>query len=224
MMIMLGNDTVLQISAAVLLIATFAVVSRRGFMDWLNAYRYQSIVLAAITALIASITGIWELYIAAGLTLLIKAIVIPKILLRITGKLTLEIRTEISPYVSIRASVLISTLLVALSYFLTQQITSKADNVVVSTFLPVSVSLFLIGLFVMVVRKKALSQVVGLLILENGLFLFATALTHGLSLVIEIGIFVDILIGIIISAILMFRINYTFDSLSVENLESLRDD
>jgi hydrogenase-4 component E len=65
---------------------------------------------------------------------------------------------------------------------------------------------------------------VGLLILENGLFLFATSLTHGLSLVIEIGIFVDILVGIIISAILMSRINYTFDSLSVENLESLRDD
>lgn len=219
----MADNNILQISAAVLLIATFAVVSRRGFMDWLNAYRYQSIVLAAITALIASITGIWEIYIAAGLTLLIKAIIIPKILLRITGKLTLEVRTEISPYISIRASVLISALLVALSYFLTQQISIKTDTIV-STFLPVSVSLFLIGLFVMVVRKKALSQVVGLLILENGLFLFATALTHGLSLVIEIGIFVDILVGIVISAILMSRINYTFDSLSVENLESLRDD
>ena len=220
---MMADNNILQISAAVLLIATFAVVSRRGFMDWLNAYRYQSIVLAAITALIASITGIWEIYIAAGLTLLIKAVIIPKILLRITGKLTLEVRTEISPYISIRASVLISAMLVALSYFLTQQISIKTDSIV-STFLPVSVSLFLIGLFVMVVRKKALSQVVGLLILENGLFLFATALTHGLSLVIEIGIFVDILVGIIISAILMSRINYTFDSLSVENLESLRDD
>ena len=220
---MMADNNILQISAAVLLIATFAVVSRRGFMDWLNAYRYQSIVLAAITAIIASITGIWEIYIAAGLTLLIKAIVIPKVLLRITGKLTLENRTEISPYISIRASVLISAMLVALSYFLTQQISIKADSIV-STFLPVSVSLFLIGLFVMVVRKKALSQVVGLLILENGLFLFATSLTHGLSLVIEIGIFVDILVGIIISAILMSRINYTFDSLSVEHLESLRDD
>jgi hydrogenase-4 component E len=220
---MMADNNILQISAAVLLIATFAVVSRRGFMDWLNAYRYQSIVLAAVTALIASITGIWEIYIAAGLTLLIKAIIIPKILLRITGKLTLEVRTEISPYISIRASVLISALLVALSYFLTQQISIETDSIV-STFLPVSVSLFLIGLFVMVVRKKALSQVVGLLILENGLFLFATSLTHGLSLVIEIGIFVDILVGIIISAILMSRINYTFDSLSVENLESLRDD
>lgn len=220
---MMPENNILQISAAVLLIATFAVVSRRGFMDWLNAYRYQSIVLATITALIGSITGIWELYIAAGLTLLIKAIIIPKILLRITGKLTLEIRTEISPYINIRASVLISAMLVALSYFLTQQISIKTDNVV-GTFLPVSVSLFLIGLFVVIVRKKTLSQVVGLLILENGLFLFATTLTHGLSLLIEIGIFVDILVGIIISAILMSRINYTFDSLSVENLESLRDD
>lgn len=220
---MVQENNILQISSAVLLIATFAVISRRGFMDWLNAYRYQSIVLAGITALIAAITGIWELYIAAALTLLIKAVVIPKILLRITGNLTHEIRTEVNPYVSTRASVLISALLVALSYFLTQQIPIKSDGVV-NAFLPVSLSLFLIGLLMMVVRKKTLSQVVGLLVLENGLFLFATALTHGLSLIIEIGIFADILVGVIISAILMSRINYTFDNLSVDNLESLRDD
>ena len=214
---------VLTISGAVLLIATFGIVATRGFMDWLNAYRYQSIVLAGVTAIIGYVTGIWEIYIAAGLTLMIKSIIIPKVLTYVTRKLEIEFKLETNPYVSIRASVIISALLVALSYFLIQQIPFKSDQIV-NAYLPVSMAQFFIGLFVLVNRRTVLSQVVGLLIIENGLFLFAMALTHGVSLLIEIGIFVDILVGILISSVLLFRISRTFDSLDVGKLENLRDD
>ncbi len=214
---------ILTISGAILLIATFGIVATRGFMDWLNAYRYQSIVLSGVTAIIGYVTGIWEIYIAAGLTLVIKSIVIPKVLTYVTRKLEIELKLETNPYVSIRASVIISALLVALSYFLIQQIPFKSDQIV-NAYLPVSMAQFFIGLFVLVNRRTVLSQVVGLLIIENGLFLFAMALTHGVSLLIEIGIFVDILVGILISSILLFRISRTFDSLDVGKLENLRDD
>lgn len=214
---------ILTISGAILLIATFGIVATRGFMDWLNAYRYQSIVLSGVTAIIGYVTGIWEIYIAAGLTLVIKSIIIPKVLTYVTRKLEIEFKIETNPYVSIRASVIISALLVALSYFLIQQIPFKSDQIV-NAYLPVSMAQFFIGLFVLVNRRTVLSQVVGLLIIENGLFLFAMALTHGVSLLIEIGIFVDILVGILISSILLFRISRTFDSLDVGKLENLRDD
>ena len=214
---------ILAISGAILLIATFGIVATRGFMDWLNAYRYQSIMLSAITTIIGYVTGIWEIYIAAGLTLVIKSIIIPKVLTYVTRKLEIEFKLETNPYVSIRASVIISALLVALSYFLIQQIPFKSDQIV-NAYLPVSMAQFFIGLFVLVNRRTVLSQVVGLLIIENGLFLFAMALTHGVSLLIEIGIFVDILVGILISSILLFRISRTFDSLDVGKLENLRDD
>lgn len=214
---------ILTISGAILLIATFGIVATRGFMDWLNAYRYQSIVLSGVTAIIGYVTGIWEIYIAAGLTLVIKSIIIPRVLTYVTRKLEIEFKLETNPYVSIRASVIISALLVALSYFLIQQIPFKSDQIV-NAYLPVSMAQFFIGLFVLVNRRTVLSQVVGLLIIENGLFLFAMALTHGVSLLIEIGIFVDILVGILISSILLFRISRTFDSLDVGKLENLRDD
>jgi len=214
---------VLTISGAILLIATFGIVARRGFMDWLSAYSYQSIVLAGVTAIIGYVTGIWEIYVAAGLTLVIKSIIIPKVLIYVTRKLEIDFKLETNPYISIRASVIISALLVALSYFLTQQIPFKTDQIV-NAYLPVSMAQFFIGLFVLVNRRTVLSQVVGLLIIENGLFLFTIALTHGVSLVIEIGIFVDILVGILISSILLFRISRTFDSLDVGKLENLRDD
>lgn len=216
---------ILTISSAGLLIATFGVVVRRGFADWLSAYRYQTVVLAAVTAVIAYFTGVWEIYVAAALTLVIKAIIIPRVLLRVTKKIKDEFKIETNPYVSLRLSVIISALLVALSYALTQQMltTSSLDRVTM-TYLPVSVSLFFIGLFVMVSRRMALNQVVGLLIIENGLFLFTTALTHGVSLIIEIGIFADILVGVIISAMLLYRISQTFDTLDIGSLEKLRDD
>lgn len=214
---------ILTISGAILLIATFGIVARRGFMDWLNAYRYQSIVLSAVSAIIGYVTGIWEIYLAAAMTLIIKSIIIPKVLIYVTRKLEIEFKIETNPYVSIRASVIISALLVALSYFLTQQIPFQSDQIV-NVYLPVSMAQFFIGLFVLVNRRTVLSQVVGLLIIENGLFLFTIALTHGVSLLIEVGIFVDILVGIVISSILIFRISRTFDSLDVGKLENLRDD
>ncbi|MBI3640320.1 MAG: hypothetical protein HY223_08410 [Thaumarchaeota archaeon] len=214
---------ILTISGAILLISTFGIVVRRGFLDWLNAYRYQSIVLSGITVIIGYVTGIWEIYIAAGMTLVIKSIIIPKVLTYVTRKLEIEFKLETNPYISIRASVIISALLVALSYFLTQQIPFKSDQIV-NVYLPVSMAQFFIGLFVLVNRRTVLNQVVGLLIIENGLFLFTLALTHGVSLLIEVGIFLDILVGIVISSILLFRISRTFDSLDVGKLENLRDD
>lgn len=214
---------ILTISGAILLISTFGIVVRRGFLDWLNAYRYQSIVLSGVTAIIGYVTGIWEIYIAAGMTLVIKSIIIPKVLTYVTRKLEIKFKLETNPYVSIRASVIISALLVALSYFLIQQIPFKSDQIV-NVYLPISMAQFLIGLFVLVNRRTVLNQVVGLLIIENGLFLFTISLTHGVSLLIEVGIFVDILVGIVISSILLFRISRTFDSLDVGKLENLRDD
>lgn len=224
-MILMGSiqPDILTISAAILLIATFGIVARRGFMDWLNAYRLQSIVLAGVTAVVGYVTGIWEIYIAAALTLVIKSVIIPKVLIYVTRRLEIEFKIETNPYISLRTSVIISAFLVALSYFLTQQMPFKSDPVA-STYLPISIAIFLIGLFVIVSRRAALSQVVGLLIIENGLFLFTLVLTHGVSLIIEMGIFADILVGIVISSILLFRISQTFDSLDIGRLQNLRDD
>ncbi len=203
--------------------ATFGVIVRRDFLDWLHAYRYQAIALSLVTSIIAYYTGIWEIYIAAALTLIIKGFFIPWVLTYTTRRLKLEIKTETNPYVSLRMSVLISAGLVALSYFLVERMQISAGAAVVA-YLPVSISLFLIGLFVMVSRRVALNQVLGLLISENGLFLFTTVLTPGTSLIIEMGIFVDILVGVIISAMLLIRMSLTFDTLDVEKLENLRED
>ncbi len=206
------HNSILLFSSGALLIATFGMVITREFSGWINAYRYQTAVLSIITGIIGYITNNWEIYVAALLTFTIKIIIVPKILIKVTSKINNEFKNETKPYISIRMSLVVSAILIAMSYFLTQQIQLGSDTIA-TMFLPVSISLLLIGLLVMVGRKIALNQIVGLLILENGLFLFTIALTHGISLVIEIGIFIDILVGIVISSILIHRIGYTFDSI-----------
>src|SRR5208282_1964410 len=216
---------ILTLTAVGLLLSTFGVVVRRSFEGWLSAYRYQSVVLAGSTAVIAYETGLWEIYAAAILTLVIKAVVIPRLLVRVTESVKDEFKIEANPYVSIRLSLLISALLVGLSYGLIHETLLSAKlSVYALTYLPVSLSLFFIGLFVMVSRRMALNQVVGLLIIENGLFLFTTALTQGVSLIIEVGILADILVGVMISALLLLRMSQTFDSFDMASLESLKDD
>jgi hydrogenase-4 component E len=215
----------ITLSAAGLLIATFGVVVRRSFVGWVSAYRYQSVVLAASTAVVGYSTGFWDIYAAALLTLVVKAEVIPRLLVRVTSGVEGGLKMEANPYVSIRLSVLISALLVALSYGLVGQILASAKlDALAQAYLPVSVSLFFIGLFAMVSRRTALNQVVGLLIIENGLFLFTTALTHGVSLIIEVGILADALVGVVISAVLLTRMSQTFDTMDTGSLEKLKDD
>jgi len=216
---------ILTLSAVALLISTFGVVVRRSFAGWLSAYRYQSVVLAGSTAVIAYETGFWEIYAAAVLTLAVKAIIIPRLLVRVTESVKDEFKIEANPFVSIRLSLLVSALLVALSYGLLRETLISANlDVFAVTYLPVSLSLFFIGLFVMVSRRMALNQVVGLLIIENGLFLFTTALTQGVSLIIEVGILADILVGVMVSALLLVRMSQTFDSFDIASLENLKDD
>jgi len=216
---------ILTLSAVALLVATFGVVVRRSFEGWLSAYRYQSVVLAVCTAVIAYETGFWEIYAAAVLTLVVKAVLIPRLLARVTESVKDEFKIEANPFVSIRLSLLVSAILVALSYGLIRETSvSTGLDVFAVTYLPVSLSLFFIGLFVMVSRRMALNQVVGLLIIENGLFLFTTALTQGVSLIIEVGILADIVVGVMISSLLLLRMSQTFDSFDIASLENLKDD
>lgn len=215
----------LALSSVGLLVTTFGVVIRRSLTGWVSAYRYQSVVLAASAGVIGLATGYWEFYAAAVLTLLVKVLVIPRFLVRLTRGVEGGLKVEANPYVSIRASLFLSALFVALSYGVVQEGLRPADlGQVAAAYLPVSVSIFFIGLFMMVSRRTALNQVVGLLVIENGIFLFTTALTNGVSLVIEVGILADALVGVMIAAALLVRMTQTFDTLDTSSLERLTDE
>ena len=139
----------------------------------------------------------------------------------------IEIRQEIEPLVNVPLSVLISGLLTLLAYVVAEPFTCRSESArappaLGHNTLPVAIALFLIGFFMMINRRKALTQVLALLSLENGLFLAAISLTYGMPLIVELGIFFDVLVAVMILAILVYRIRETFDSMDVSRLSRLK--
>src|SRR5206468_6757942 len=89
--------------------------------------------------------------------------------------------------------------------------------------LPLAVGLILVGLFVIITRRKALTQVVGFLVLENGIALLAVLGTLGTPLIVELGVFLDVLMGFLVMQVFIYHIHGTFESIDVEQLSQLKD-
>jgi len=88
--------------------------------------------------------------------------------------------------------------------------------------LSVAISVFLIGFFMMINRRKALTQVLALLTLENGVFLAAICLTYGMPLIVEMGVFFDVLVAVMVLGILIYQIGGSFESMDVSKMRRLR--
>jgi len=106
---------------------------------------------------------------------------------------------------------------------LAQPISSMATTVTRHT-LGIAIAVILLAFLMMITRRKAVTQVIGFLAMENGLFLAATSATYGMPMVIELGIALDVLVGVFILGIFFFQIREQFDSLDLRHLESLKED
>jgi len=202
-----------------MLLTALIVLWRKGIGAYISAYRWQSWLLAALTAVIGYFGGDWQLYwVAAGL-LLVKGIAIPAVLR--TTQRRVGIQPQIAPYVNTQTSLLIAGLLVVFAYVLAR------PWMLVSTLptregLPVAMAILFVSLFIIVSRRKAITQVIGFLMLENAIALLAAVGTHGVPLLVEIGVFLDALMGFLVMQIFVYQIHETFDSIDVDQLTRLK--
>src|SRR2546426_294461 len=88
--------------------------------------------------------------------------------------------------------------------------------------MPLAMGLVLVSLFVIISRKKALTQVIGFLMLENGLALLAVLGTYGIPLIVELGVFLDVLMGFLVMQVFVYHIHGTFESIDVDQLNQLK--
>lgn len=220
----LFGQTVITLTAAIVLVLQITLVAQRSLVSSIYVFSIQSLLLAGIAATIAWFAGAGHLSLAAALTVLLKSLLLPAILLRLVERIQIE--HEMKPLLNVPVSVLISGLLTLLAYAiaepLQQGMSYGSPSSLGHNTLPVAVALFLIGFFLMANRRKALSQVLALLSLENGLFLAAISLTYGMPMVVEIGVFFDVLVAVLVLAILVDRIREAFDSMDVTRLSRLK--
>ncbi len=216
------GDKLVTLMAAFVLVLQIAMVGQRSLVMNIRLFASQSFLLGAIAGAIAWYNHAPHIFIAATMTILLKAILVPILLERLVDRI--DIHHEIAPIVNTPLSIMISGALTLVAYVVGESFyhpEAGAASLGHNT-LAVAISLFLIGFFMMINRRKALTQVLALLTLENGIFLAAICLTYGMPLIVELGVFFDVLVAVLVLGILIFRIRESFESMDVSKLRRLR--
>ncbi|MEK6760200.1 MAG: formate hydrogenlyase [Deltaproteobacteria bacterium] len=207
--------------AALILLTAFGLLMQRRIYGLLHLFAWQGLFLSISTAVVGYSSGLHHLYISAVLTLALKVIVLPYILYVLIHRM--KIHKEVEDLVNIPTTMMIGIALVIFSYHLTAPITELSGFMTRST-LAVALATVMLGLLMMITRKKAVTQMIGFLALENGLFFAATSATNGMPLVVELGVALDLLIAAFVFGIFFFQIRTTFDSLDLKAMEKLKEE
>ena len=207
--------------AALLLLIAFAMLSQRRILTLIHLFAWQGAALSASTLIVASSTGQTHLYFSAALTLLLKVILIPWVLHRLIDRL--NVKWDVETLINIPATMLIGIGLAIFAFALATPISQMANTLTRST-LGIALASVLLSFLMMIVRRKAVPQVIGFLAMENGLFFAATSATYGMPLVVELGVALDVLVGTFIFGIFFFHIREQFDSLEIRHMEKLKEE
>ncbi len=205
--------------AAGMLVIQLLMVVQKMLLTNIRLFAVQSLMLAAIAAIVAFFHNATHVYWVAGLTLLGKVFFLPWLLNRLVRRI--QIHQEIEPLLNATASMLLCGGFTLLGYIVARPFTSleRLGN----NTLGIAITLLLTGFFLMFNRRKAITQVLALLTVENGVMLAAVALTsYGMPLVVELGIFFDVMVAVMVLGILVYRIRETFASMDVHKLSQLK--
>ena len=211
----------INLLGAVLLMLAFAMIAQRRVLSLINLFTLQGAVLVLSTVVVAHVTNQSHLYISAGITFALKVLLIPWLLHRVV--LRLHIESDIETLINIPTTMLIGNLIVIVSFNLALPIAALSSTLSRGT-IGIGLASVLLSFLMMITRAKALAQVIGFLAMENGLFFAATSATYGMPMVVELGIALDVLIGVLILGVFIFQIREQFDSLDIRHLERLKEE
>ncbi|MBA4373728.1 MAG: formate hydrogenlyase [Thermodesulfovibrio sp.] len=206
--------------AAFVLLTAFAMLVQKRIYSLIHIFAWQGLLLSINTAIVGYVANKHHLYISSIMTLSLKVFVLPYILHVLVVRL--KIRKEVETLVNIPMTMLIGLALVIFSYHLMAPV-SELSHLITKSTLAIALATVLIGLLMMITRKHAVTQIIGFLAMENGLFFAATSATYGMPLVVELGVALDVLIAAFIFGIFFFHIHTTFDSLDVEQMAKLKE-
>jgi len=216
-------ENVNQILSVLILLTSFMLIANKRIRSYIGTFRLQS----ALIALTAGIMGVrsaitegsYDVLVVCIIIIVLKVIYIPNLLHKTYAGV--EYKVEKDFFFNIPLLILICCGLVVFTYFSVSRIAGISEGVI-NTQVVNSVSLVLIGLFFMISRKKAIGQIVGFLVIENGIFITAMFSTDGMPFIVDLGIFIDIITAVLIMGIIVFKINDKFDSIDINKLKNLR--
>ncbi|MDO9199615.1 formate hydrogenlyase [Rhodoferax sp.] len=211
----------INLFATLILMLSFAMISQRRIVSLINLFTLQGAALVAASILLGYATNQPDLYVSAGLTLVLKVILIPWLLHRVIRRL--NVRWDVETLINIPTTMLVGIVLVIFSFSLALPI-SRLSSSMAGGSLGIALACVLLSFMMMITRSKAVPQVIGFLSMENGLIFAATTVTSGMPMIVEFGIALDVLVGVLILGVFMFQIREKFDSLDIHHLEALKED
>ncbi len=214
------NSQFINLLAAVLLLIAFAMLSQRRILSLINLFALQGVVLAMSAFTVAYTMGLEHLYWSAAITAALKVLFLPWQLHRLIRRL--NVKWDIEPLLNIPTTMLVGLALVVFAFNLAEPISEMAQGLTRST-LGIAIACVLLSFLMMITRRKAVPQVIGFLSMENGLFFAATSATYGMPMVVELGIALDVLVGMFVFGVFFFHIRETFDSLDLQHMEKLKE-
>jgi hydrogenase-4 component E len=180
----------------------------------------QGVLLGLMTFVANEGTHVLRTAILAVASISVKGIAFPALLLRALREA--EVRREIEPYVGYNLSILIGLATLLFSFWLSAQL--PLPRTPVSPLIaPVALFTSLVGLFVIISRKKALTQVLGYLVLENGIYAFGVGLVQNTPMLVELGVLLDVFVAVFVMGIAIFHINRQFDHIDTDRMVLLKD-
>lgn len=206
--------------AALTLASAFALLAQSRVVATIHVFAIQGFLLAAITVLVALDTGELHLYISAALTLALKALFIPWLLVRLARQL--QILRDWDAVIRPGITLLAAGALVIFCYSVVQPIEQYAAGITRDA-IALSLAVVMLSLLMLVTRRKAVTQVVAFMALENGMFFAAITATQGMPLVVELGIAFDVLVAAVIFGVFFFHIRDSIESLDVDQLNRLSE-
>jgi len=202
-----------------LLASTYLMVIAKRTPALIRSFRYQSLCLFAITFIIALTQREPDLYIVAGLLFTLKVSLIPYLLYRIIRKI--KVNEDLGLFINPQLSLFWALVFTYLSWIFASYLVS-ANNAILTGTLAIAFFVVLAGMFLMIFRMTALAQIIGLLVMENGLFLFASTVSGGMPFFVEIAIFFDVFVSVLIMGFFVYRINKLFTHIDVNKLSRLK--
>lgn len=179
----------------------------------------QGILLGLISLIVHTHLTLGAILLAA-VAIVIKGAVIPAIILRALRDA--QIKREVEPLIGLLPSIILGALATAFALLFAGQLPLTPSHHG-TLLVPTSIATVLVGFIILVTRYKAISQVIGYLMLENGIFIFGVLLIEAMPLVVELGVLLDLFVGIFVTCIIINHINQAFSSMDTRRLVSLKE-
>jgi hydrogenase-4 component E len=192
-------------------------VTRVHSLVWVFAL--QTSVLGVVTALVGVEHASAHYYVLAAGVIGIKALAIPWFLDYTAERV--GVRRDVGATLHPTLAQLAAIGALAAGFFLADRVAPSQSSAPGAGGM--ALCLLLIGMLLMMTRRLAVSQVIGFLVLENGIFLYALTQTQGIPLMVEMGILLDVLVGVMIAGVVIFRLNRSFEHIDVTQLRGLKD-